>query len=37
MKVILIFSVVGAVLFIAAYYVFVRNYYEGPREKKDDA
>jgi hypothetical protein len=36
MKAILIFTFVGSVLFIAAYYVFVRQYYWGPKVKKDD-
>ena len=36
MKAILIFTVVGSVLFIAVYYVFVKHYYWGPKEKNDD-
>lgn len=35
MKVILLFTAVGSVLFIAAYYVFVKKYYWGPKEKDD--
>lgn len=36
MKAILIFTAVGSALFIAAYYVLVKKYYWGPKEKNDD-
>ena len=35
MEVIIIFTIVGSVLFIAAYYVLVRRYYWGPKATKE--
>ena len=35
MQIIIIFTVVGSVLFIAAYYVLVRRYYWGPKSTKE--
>lgn len=35
MEIIIIFTVVGSVLFIAAYYVLVRRYYWGPKRPKE--
>lgn len=34
MSIIIIFTVVGSVLFIGAYYVLVRRYYWGPKRKE---
>ena len=41
MEIIIAFTIVGSVLFIAAYYVLVRRYYWGPKRtgevtEKDD-
>lgn len=35
MSIIIIFTLVGSVLFIGAYYVLLRRYYWGPKRTKE--
>ncbi|HEV7683166.1 MAG TPA: hypothetical protein VGO68_13635 [Pyrinomonadaceae bacterium] len=37
MQIIILFTIVGSALFIAAYYVLVRRYYWGPKTTKEHA